>query len=64
MLTPVGCNTNPFPLGKMFTQKELEYIASVCTRRDVLVISDEVYERVTFDDNKHVRICSLPGKSR
>jgi len=49
------------PVGKMFTQKELEYVASVCKRKDVLVISDEVYERVTFDDNKHVRICSLPG---
>jgi len=49
------------PVGKIFTTEELEYISSVCKRQDVIVVSDEVYERVVFDQNKHVRIGSLPG---
>ena len=47
--------------GKMFTLEELEFISSVCKKHNVIVISDEVYERVVFGDNKHERIASLPG---
>lgn len=48
----------------MFSREELEYIGSVCKKHGVIVLSDEVYERVVFDDNTHVRIGSLPGMTR
>ena len=47
--------------GKMFTREELEYIGSVCKKHNVIILSDEVYERVVFDENEHVRIGGLPG---
>ena len=50
--------------GKIFTKEELEYIGSVCKKHNVIILSDEVYERVVFDDNEHVRIASLPGMNR
>jgi len=49
------------PIGKMFSREELEYIGSVCKKHNVIILSDEVYERVMFDDNEHVRIGGLPG---
>ncbi len=48
------------PTGKVFTRSELEMIAKHCIERDVLCISDEVYERLTFDC-EHISIASLPG---
>ena len=45
----------------MFTLEELLYIGDVCKKNNVIVVSDEVYERVVFGDNSHVRIGSLPG---
>jgi len=49
------------PVGKIFSREELEYIGSVCKKHNVIILSDEVYERVVFDDNEHARIGSLPG---
>ena len=33
----------------------------MCEKHNVIILSDEVYERVVFDENEHVRIGSLPG---
>lgn len=49
------------PTGKVFTREELEMIASLCLRWDVLAISDEIYERIVYDARPHVSIASLPG---
>lgn len=49
------------PSGKVYTQKELEIIAKVAVEKDVLVLSDEVYEYLTFDDAVHIPIATLPG---
>lgn len=49
------------PTGKVFTRDELESIAEICVERDLIVISDEVYEHLTFDDNQHIPIATLPG---
>jgi aspartate/methionine/tyrosine aminotransferase len=54
-------NTPHNPTGKVFTRAELETIAAYCREHDVLVITDEVYERITFDDNQHLPIAVLPG---
>ncbi|KAK5879304.1 hypothetical protein CesoFtcFv8_024620 [Champsocephalus esox] len=54
-------NTPNNPLGKVYKTEELQMIADLCIKHDVLCISDEVYEWLTYDGNKHVKIASLPG---
>jgi aspartate/methionine/tyrosine aminotransferase len=54
-------NTPHNPTGKVFTLEELELIAGLCTRYDALAITDEVYEFLLYDDNRHVSIATLPG---
>ncbi|GLT49799.1 hypothetical protein SLA2020_233300 [Shorea laevis] len=53
-------NTPHNPTGKMFTQEELNVIASLCIENDVLVFSDEVYDKLAFEMD-HISIASLPG---
>jgi aminotransferase len=49
------------PTGKVFTVAELETIAALCRERDVLAITDEIYEHIVFDGRRHVPIATLPG---
>lgn len=49
-------NTPHNPLGKVFTQRELEIIADLCKKHNVLCLSDEVYEWMVYEPNKHIRI--------
>ncbi|GMN52353.1 hypothetical protein TIFTF001_021514 [Ficus carica] len=51
----------PNPTGKVFTGDELELIAEECRARNCFAITDEVYEHITFDNNKHISLASLPG---
>lgn len=53
-------NTPHNPTGKVFSADELATIAAVCRERDVLVITDEVYEHLVFE-GRHVPLASLPG---
>lgn len=46
-------NTPHNPTGKIFSDKELALITELCLEYDVLVITDEVYEHIVFDGNKH-----------
>ena len=48
------------PLGKVFQRHEIEEIANLCKKHNVLVISDDVYEHMVFDDNEMIRIATLP----
>jgi aspartate/methionine/tyrosine aminotransferase len=49
------------PDGKVYTAGELQAIAEVARRHNLWVISDEVYERFTFDGRRHLSIANLPG---
>ena len=49
------------PTGIVFTRAELEAIAEIAMRHDLLVISDEAYEHLWFDDHVHIPISTLPG---
>jgi N-succinyldiaminopimelate aminotransferase len=49
------------PTGKVFTRAELELLAAQCRDRDVLAITDEVYEHLVFDGREHVPLTTLPG---
>jgi N-succinyldiaminopimelate aminotransferase len=53
-------NTPHNPTGKVFTRDELSAIAEVCIERDVVVMTDEVYEHLVYD-TEHVPMASLPG---
>lgn len=53
-------NTPHNPIGKVFSRVELESLAEICKKHDLLVLSDEVYEHLVID-GEHVRIASLPG---
>lgn len=54
-------NTPSNPLGKVFSVDELNTIADLCKKWNVLCISDEVYEWMVYLPNKHIRIATLPG---
>jgi N-succinyldiaminopimelate aminotransferase len=49
------------PTGGVFTREELTEIAAFAVDNDLLVISDEAYEHLWFDNNPHVPISTLPG---
>lgn len=47
---------------QVFTQDELEHIAALCQKHQVICIADEVYEWITYDSNKkHIRMATLPN---
>jgi aspartate/methionine/tyrosine aminotransferase len=54
-------NTPHNPIGKVWDRAELEAIAALAIEHDLLVISDEVYERLVFDGACHIPIATLPG---
>ncbi len=54
-------NTPQNPTGKVFSYEELEFIAEAAIENDLMVLSDEVYEFLTFDGEKHIPIAALPG---
>ncbi|XP_016839186.1 kynurenine--oxoglutarate transaminase 3 [Nasonia vitripennis] len=54
-------NTPNNPIGKVFTLDELTFIADLAKKWDTLVIFDEVYQFLTFNNKKHIRIATLPG---
>ncbi len=49
------------PTGTVLTRGELEAVADVAREHDLVVITDEVYEHLVFDDHEHVPIATLPG---
>jgi N-succinyldiaminopimelate aminotransferase len=54
-------NTPHNPTGAVFSTEELREIARLAVAHDLLVISDEVYEHLTYDDTPHLPIALYPG---
>lgn len=54
-------NTPHNPTGTVLTHAELEAVAAAARRHDALVLTDEVYEHLTYDGTAHVPIATLPG---
>lgn len=54
------CNPSN-PCGKVFTLEELTFIAELAKKYDTYVITDEVYEHIVYEPNKHIYFASLPG---
>ncbi|MFF7440742.1 pyridoxal phosphate-dependent aminotransferase [Streptomyces sp. NPDC008122] len=54
-------NTPHNPTGTVLTRAELTAVAELAAERDLLVVTDEVYEHLVFDGAEHLPIASLPG---
>jgi len=48
------------PTGKVFNEKEMKIIADLCLNYDCIAITDEIYEHILYDNQKHISIASLP----
>ncbi len=49
------------PTGATQTREELEKIAALCKKHDLVVLTDEIYSELTYDGGEHVSIAALPG---
>ncbi len=49
------------PAGTVFTREELQVIADVCREHDLVAVTDEVYEYLTYDGARHVPLATLEG---
>lgn len=49
------------PTGGVLTRDVLQQLADIAIQNDLMVVADEVYERLLYDDAEHVSIASLPG---
>ncbi|MEI2714001.1 MAG: pyridoxal phosphate-dependent aminotransferase [Nocardioides sp.] len=54
-------NTPHNPTGTVLNTEELQAVADLALAHDLIVITDEVYEHLTFDEHVHVPIATLPG---
>ena len=52
-------NTPGNPTGSVYTKEELEALVEIAATEDILILSDEIYEKLTYDGAKHVSIASL-----
>ncbi|MGO1712868.1 MAG: pyridoxal phosphate-dependent aminotransferase, partial [Senegalia sp. (in: firmicutes)] len=52
-------NSPSNPTGTIYTKSELEDIAKWAVENEIFVISDEIYEKLVYDDNKHISIAEL-----
>ncbi|MFJ3231551.1 pyridoxal phosphate-dependent aminotransferase [Streptomyces sp. NPDC086787] len=54
-------NTPHNPTGTVLTREELSAVAELAVERDLLVVTDEVYEHLVFDDAVHLPLATFPG---
>ena len=54
-------NSPANPTGGVLTRSDIERIAELALRHDLVVLSDEIYSRILYDGAEHVSIASLPG---
>jgi len=54
-------NSPSNPTGRIFNKKTLERLADIAIQHDLVIFSDEAYEKLTYDNKKHISIASLNG---
>jgi aspartate aminotransferase len=52
-------NSPSNPTGKIYNKEELEAIGEVCLRHNLLIVSDEIYEKLIYGDAKHISIAQI-----
>ena len=56
----VLCNPNN-PTGTVLSREELEQVAALCRKWDVVAITDEIYEHILYDGRRHTSLATLDG---
>ncbi|MCG3220463.1 MAG: pyridoxal phosphate-dependent aminotransferase, partial [Candidatus Heimdallarchaeota archaeon] len=54
-------NTPHNPTGKVFTSSEQNIISDLCQDHDLIALTDEIYEYIIFDEEKHISLGSING---
>jgi aminotransferase len=54
-------NTPNNPTGAVFSRRVLEELAQLAREKDLIVLSDEIYEKMVYEESRHVSIGSFPG---
>ncbi len=54
-------NSPSNPTGRILKKKNLERLADIAIQHDLVIFSDEAYEKLTYDNKKHISIASLNG---
>ncbi len=49
------------PTGKVLTNEEIAVIAKVCVEKNLILVSDDIYEKILFDGRRFTSIAGLPG---
>ncbi len=52
-------NSPSNPTGSVYSKQELEAIAAVCVKRNIFVVSDEIYEKICYTDEPYTSLASL-----
>jgi aspartate aminotransferase len=52
-------NSPSNPTGMLYSSEELEALGKICIEHDVLIVSDEIYEKLVYGENKHISIAQL-----
>jgi len=52
------------PTGSIYNRKELEKIAAVCVKHNIMIISDEIYEKLIYDGKEHFSIATISDEVR
>ena len=68
LITPT-CRTIIFcsphnPVSRVWTKPELEKLAEIAERKDMLILSDEIHQDIVFSDAKHTCLATLPGMEK
>jgi aspartate aminotransferase len=56
-------NTPGNPTGSVYSKEELEKLVEVAAEEDILILSDEIYEKLVYDDTTHVSVASLSDEA-
>jgi aspartate aminotransferase len=55
-------NSPSNPTGVLYTENELMELGKICLEKNILIVSDEIYEKLVYGDHKHVSIAQLSEK--
>ncbi|WCN36666.1 pyridoxal phosphate-dependent aminotransferase [Aneurinibacillus uraniidurans] len=55
----VVINSPSNPTGSIYSREDLQALADICVEKDILIVSDEIYEKLVYDGAEHVSIASL-----
>jgi aspartate aminotransferase len=55
-------NSPSNPTGSLYTREEIKALGDVCVEKGVLIMSDEIYEKLVYDGAEHVSVASFSQK--